>query len=395
MKTGTHLMLKRSSASSQNRQYGLSLVELMIAMGLSMFIVLALAEMYVNMARSNQELAKTSVQIENARYATQFLESDIIHAGYWGGFVPEFDDLSLIGTPTDTPTLIPDPCLAYSAGTPWTTAQIDAFLGIPVQVESDIPGTCGTVIVDKLANTDVLIVRHAEACVVGTAGNCDADVSGELYFQVSNCILELSAGQVYSIDPASYTLRERNCDATGGGTVAAKRKYIQSIYYVRDHAIVAGDGIPTLMRSDFGLDSGVLRPLPAQPLVEGIERFRVEVGLDSLSDSAEAVDYSAEIVWSDAGDHHSPRNRGDGTPESFIHCGTGCTLPQLIDTVAVRAHLLVRARESTAGYVDTKDYVLGGTTVLASALADNFKRHAFSTTARLYNVSGRRETPEG
>tara|TARA_R110001599_G_scaffold353790_1_gene597738 strand:+ start:21698 stop:22876 length:1179 start_codon:yes stop_codon:yes gene_type:complete len=373
-------------------QRGLSLVELMIAMVLSMFIVLALAEMYVNLSRSSQELAKTSVQIENARYATQFLEYDVFHAGYWGGFVPEFDNLSAIGPPSDTPVLIPDPCLAYT--TPWSAAQMDALLGITVQVESGVPGTCAGIVLDKLANTDVLVIRRAETCVAGF-GNCDADVGGELYFQASNCILELSAGQDYSLDPASYTLRERDCDVSGAGTLAPKRKFKQSIYYVRDYAVIADDGIPTLMRSDFRLVSGVLAQQPAQALVEGIERFRVELGVDNLSDSGEAVDYSGAILWSDDEDHHSPINRGDGTPEAFIHCGTGCTLAQLIDVVAVRIHLLVRARESTAGYVDTKDYVLGGTTVTAATLADDFKRHAFSTTARLYNVSGRRETPEG
>jgi len=362
---------------------------------ISMFIVLALAEMYVTMSRSNQELVKTSIQIENARYATQFLENDIIHAGYWGGFVPEFDDLSMVDAPSDVPVgTPPDPCLAYAS---WDAAYIDALIGIPIQVESDIPGTCGAagVVVDKLDDTDVLVVRHAETCVAGV-GNCDAAVSGELYFQVSNCLLELNASPAvaYSIDPNSYTLRERDCDATGGGTVAGRRKFVQSIYYIREYA-TPGDGIPTLVRSDFGLSGGVLKQMPAQALVEGIERFRVELGIDEESDSDDPVDYSTGIVWSDEDDHHSPTNRGDGAPESFIYCDAGCALDDLINTVAVRIHLLVRARESTAGYVDTKDYVLGGATVAATDLDDNFKRHVFSTTARLYNVSGRRETPEG
>jgi type IV pilus assembly protein PilW len=128
--------------------------------------------------------------------------------------------------------------------------------------------------------------------------------------------------------------------------------------------------------------------------VEGIERFRVELGVDGVSDSGAAVDYTAGIVWSDEDNHHSPTNRGDGTPESFVHCGGGCTLAQLINAVSVRVHLLVRATEPTAGYVDGKDYVLGGVTVPATALVDNYKRHACSSTVRLYNVSGRRETPE-
>lgn len=378
------------SLTGGGRQCGLSLIELMIAMVLSVFIVLALAEFYVNMARSNQELAKTSVQIENARYAAQFLENDIIHAGYWGGFVPEFDDHSVVGIPTDVPAAVPNPCLPFAS---WDNAHLDQLLGISIQVESDIPGTCGSIITHKLANTDVLIVRHAETCVAGDA-NCDAIIAGQLYLQVSNCTLELDDGDIYSLDPAAYTLRERDCDNTGAGALAGRRKFVQSIYYIRDHATTAGDGIPTLMRSDFGLSGGVPSQLPAQELVEGIERFRVELGIDNSSDSTEAVDYTAGILWSDAKDHHSPRNRGDGAPESFVYCDAGCALADLISTVAVRVHLLVRAKEPTAGYVDTKDYVLGGSSVTAATLDDNFKRHGFSTTVRLYNVSGRRETPE-
>jgi type IV pilus assembly protein PilW len=381
-----------SAWRSARGQRGLSLVELMVAMVLSILVVLALADMYVNVSRNNQELSKTSAQIENGRFATQFLENDIIHGGYWGGFVPLYDDLSnnASGAPADVPTLIPDPCLAYAS---WNTAQVNALLGIAVQVEDDIPGTCGTVITDKLANTDVLVVRHAEPCVAGDT-NCSADAAGELYFQASNCLLEIDAGTHYSMNPASYTLRERDCDNTGGGTVAAKRKFVQNIYYVRDWTVTAGDGIPALVRSDFRLSGGTLAQQAPQVLVEGIERFRVELGVDGVSDSGAAVDYTVGIVWSDEENHHSPTNRGDGTPESFVHCGGGCTLPQLINAVAVRVHLLVRATEPTAGYVDGKDYVLGGVTVPATALVDNYKRHAFSSTVRLYNVSGRRETPE-
>jgi type IV pilus assembly protein PilW len=212
---------------------------------------------------------------------------------------------------------------------------------------------------------------------------------------VSNCNLELDDPAVseYSLDPASYNLRERDCDSTGAGTLAAKRRFMQTIYYIRDYAEIEGDGIPTLMRSEFDLAGGTLAQQPAQVLVPGIERFRVELGIDAESDTDELVDYSVAIQWADEDNRDSPRNRGDGSPESFIYCDTGCTLGDLMNTVSVRIHLIARANSPTQGYVDTKDYLLGGATVAASELEDPFKRHAFSTTVRVYNVSGRRETP--
>jgi type IV pilus assembly protein PilW len=372
-------------------QRGLSLIELMVAMVLGILLVMALAELYVNMARSNQELANTATQGENARFAIQFLENDLVHAGYWGGFVPEFDDLSFQDPPTDVPTAIPDPCAAH----PWSAALNTGMLGVPLQVVSGLPGTCDTTLIsNKLAGTDVLVVRHAETCVVGGT-NCDADTAGRLYLQASNCDLELEDTTVtnYALGTASFTLRERDCDSTGAGTLAAKRRFMQTIYYVRDFAETAGDGIPTLMRSELDLVGGVLAQQPAQVLVPGIERFRVELGIDAVSDTGEAVDPNDPIDWADEDNHHSPTNRGDGSPESFVYCDAGCTVGQLLNTVAVKIHVLSRANQPTQGYVDSKGYQLGGATVLASALDDKFKRHAFSTTVRLYNVSGRRETP--
>ncbi len=43
------------------------------------------------------------------------------------------------------------------------------------------------------------------------------------------------------------------------------------------------------------------------------------------------------------------------------------------------------------GYTDTRTYQLGGATL--GPFNDRFQRKVFSTTVRLANVSGRRETP--
>ena len=103
---------------------------------------------------------------------------------------------------------------------------------------------------NQLANTDILVVRHAESCVPGT-GNCDADISGKLYFQASLCPTALG----YVLKTTDYTKTNGNCS-----TIADKRRFISHIYYVRTYAIAPpttampdGDGIPTLVRSEFDL----------------------------------------------------------------------------------------------------------------------------------------------
>ena len=204
------------------RQSGLSLIELMIALTLGILIVAALAELFVDISRANQEMAKTNSQIENARFAIQFLENDIVHAGYWGGYIPEFDDLTLPGIPTDEPTatgLAPGPCLAFGA---WTAAlgYEDAVIGAPILAFDTVPTGCSAIVTDRLANTDVLVVRHADTCSPGET-NCEANNPGMLYFQTSNCQAEIEAGQGYILDPNAATLHERDCASTPPGTTCA------------------------------------------------------------------------------------------------------------------------------------------------------------------------------
>src|SRR3569832_221186 len=93
---------------------GMSLVELMVGMTISLVVLSVLVSIYLNVARSNEELAKTNNLIENGRFALQLPETDLAHAGYWGGYQPQFDDLTSTAVPGDVPSTVPDPCAAYS-----------------------------------------------------------------------------------------------------------------------------------------------------------------------------------------------------------------------------------------------------------------------------------------
>jgi type IV pilus assembly protein PilW len=64
---------------------------------------------------------------------------------------------------------------------------------------------------------------------------------------------------------------------------------------------------------------------------------------------------------------------------------------QLTNAVALKVHVLARNVQPTQGYTDTKSYQLGS--VAVPAANDAFKRHVYSTSVRLTNVSMRRETP--
>ena len=469
------------------RQSGFSLIELMISVAISLIILAGLSAMLVNVSRTNSEMAKSNSQIENGRFAVEALESDLIHAGFWGDYVPQFDDLSWMFKQSDAPAVVPDPCLAYST-TNWDRDYLNGLLGIPVQSSDAAPGSC--VLADKVDATDVLVVRHAATCVPGDA-NCEDDITGKLYFQSALCasatwgpvipvgtdathialtppssssntaaITDAYTGMTIRItegtgatqtrtitafNPATYVatisatwattpdatskyavfdgvlsassfpLRKRTCLATDP---AVKRKFESSIYYVRSYASTAGDGIPTLVRSSFDLGTdGTLAHQAPQALVEGIESFAVELGIDNVVSRCSfntAVDYTTltdkynptSCAHDAVADRNSlPKNRGDGSADTYIRCTTAvpCTADKLRDAVSVKLFLLVRNTEPTRGYVDGKTYCLAsipanGTCPSTSTYTPptgttGYKRHLFATTIRLTATSARRETP--
>jgi type IV pilus assembly protein PilW len=361
----------------------------MVSMAIGLVIVAALVALFAGTSRNNREMASANSVIENGRFAIQLLEDDLVHAGYWGTWVPRFDNTTFQDPPGDVPTAVPDPCLAYDPAD-WDAAYYSNLIGIPVQAyEADDAGLpCAAVAADRVANSDVLIVRHAEMCVPGV-GECEADTNGKIYIQSSLCATETTP---LAIGPngADFTLTARNCTA-----LAEKRKFISHIYYVRDYARAAGDGIPTLVRSEFDLVGGVLSHQPPVALIEGVDTMRVEIGIDDTSVTGEAVDNAAAVDWVDAETKTAPRNRGDGIPDgAFVRCtdATPCTADQLANATAVRVYVLARSREPTTGYTDTKEYQLGASGAVGP-FDDGFKRHVYATTVRLINVSGRRERP--
>jgi type IV pilus assembly protein PilW len=132
----------------------------------------------------------------------------------------------------------------------------------------------------------------------------------------------------------------------------------------------------------------------AVPLIEGINGFRVELGVDDVSETGGAVDYTAAVDWVDPDTRDSATNRGDGVPDQdFLHCTTAvpCTVGDLTNVTAVRLYILARTRETSQGFEDTKTYTLGDTVL--GPFNDAFPRHLFVTTIRLPNISGRRITP--
>jgi type IV pilus assembly protein PilW len=340
-------------------QQGLTLVELMIAITLGLFVIGGVTIVFVNSSRARAELEKTSQQIENGRYATQLLADDLRMAGFFGEFNPTT-------SAAPTPSAKPDPCATDST-------SLVAAVGLSIQGYDNgvgLPPTCATWLGDLKANTDVVVIRRVSSCIAGSTG-CDAvDYTKYTYFQANRCGTVATS---YAIGNAAsnFTLTKADC-----ATAADKRSYYTRIYFIANNN-KTGDGIPTLKMAE--LVSGNFSVVP---LVAGIEQMQLEYGIDTNP----SVNKGTPSVYTADPDKYG----AGGVACAGINCQTNWR-----NVVAVKIHILARNTESTQGYRDGRDYVLGvkfdGTSNKYAADNAAYKRHAYTTVVRLMNVAGRLE----
>lgn len=355
---------------NNTHQSGLSLVEMMIAITLGLIIMAGLTTILVSNSRARNEVERANRQIENGRYALQMLADDLRLAGYLAEFNPNL---------LANPAALPDPCVTYTS-----PANLVDNLPLHVQgvnnVTSATPLTC---LSDVKTGTDILVVRRASTCVPGVAG-CAAVIANAPYFQASLCSAELIRAPVGStaavarnnqfkletdtavLANTATALHKGDCKTAN--TIADIHRYRTHIYFVANNDQL-NDGIPTLKRWELGSPSNPV------PLVEGIEDFQIEYGIDD-----------------------APTTAGDGIPDSFTNAPGSVTAWR--QAVAAKIFLLARNTESTVGFVDRKTYTMnsnGSQTDPCNNLSGNqlttcksFKRHAFQSLVRLSNPAGRR-----
>lgn len=359
----------RSIPRAARRVRGLSLVELLVAIGIGMLIVTAMAILFANNSRSRNETERANQKIENGRYALEVMSSDLHHAGYFSVFDPR---------QLTAPAAKPDACDTDVAGGAFQSA-----MAVYVQGYDNAAATALSACLTGLkANTDIVVTRRASGCVAGV-GTCPALSAGAPAFQASSCNdaanPELATGVVdnyykLSTSTATFTLTKRDCV-----TPAEIRRFLVRIYYVASND-KDGDGIPTLKRAELGPTG-----FTTTSLVQGVENLQLEYGMDTNGDGNADV-YSA-------------------SPDLYLTC-TDATTPtcvgQWMSVVSAKVFILSRGVDASPGHTDNRTYVLGqvahattgsGGTNVVGPFNDAFKRSVFQEVVRFQNASGRRFSP--
>jgi type IV pilus assembly protein PilW len=338
----------------RGRERGFSLLELMIALAIGLFLLSGMAAVFVTSNRTYTDLNRASQQIENGRFAVQMVGDDVALAGHYGRLF----------TQLPVPGALPDPCEAASM------PALRAAVALPLQgydAPASSPITACVPVANHVAGTDILVVRRADSQATAPASL----IAPQVYMQTNADPNNSSNPIVAAGTSANFPLFNRD-----GTTIAPIRKYHVHIYFVAPCSIPAGGGtvctgatddggspIPTLKRLELTVNpsTNALQMFQVS-LVEGIENFQVDYGIDA---------------------------DGDGIPNGSYVTQPG-SLAQWVDVVAVRLNVLARNLEPSVGYTDTKQYDLGAAG--PSTPGGAYKRHVYNAVIRVVNPSSRRES---
>lgn len=366
---------------------GFSLVELMVALTISGFILAALAAVFYTGSTTRKETDRVARATENGEYAMKVITDDLRLAGFLGEFSPNV---------LTTPLTAPNPC---------KTSIADLVAGLPLHVQgydngAGMPSECTALLTDIAAGTDVVVIRRTSTCIRGTT-DCDAKILGTPYFQASLCG---SSSELASTNPVNYyaldtndanlTRHTRHLDSSGNcDTLAPIRRYVTDIYFIANDDN-AGDGIPTLKRAQLGSDNAVTPStvFNITPIAEGIQNLQIEYGIDDAT------------IGGTCG--------GDGTVDAFTAdpssytstCTTTAGFATWRNVIAAKVNILARAADMSPGYTDNKTYTLGnkadGTpncfpsaSCTGSGYGDHIRRHAYEGEVRMNNPANRRLVP--
>jgi type IV pilus assembly protein PilW len=342
------------------RQAGLSMIELMVAITISLFLLIGLVSVFATSNQTYMDLARASQQIESGRYAVQTLANEIAHAGFYGRYSQ---------TPV-IPGTLPDPCVNNNM------ASLLSAIALPLQ-GYDAPGsspiTACLPAANFLAGTDIIVVRRVDSTQAAGDGTTipNGALNANFIYMQANAdstatpVIAVGTG-VSAADQTTFPLK--NKDPT---QYAPVRQFHVSIYFIAPCSVPNGGGsvctgaaddngapIPTLKRIEL-TSNGVMSVVP---IAEGIENLQIDYGIDTDKDGVPDTAYTT-----------APASTTDWT-----------------NVVAVRISVLARNIEPTNGFVDSKTYdmgVGGGVTP-----GGPYKRHVYNTVIRIVNPASRRES---
>ncbi|QIR15199.1 PilW family protein [Shewanella aestuarii] len=312
-----------------NSQAGLSLVELMVAMLISLFLTAGIFTMF-SMSSSNVTTTTQFSQLqENGRIALAILERDLSQLGFMGDVTGT--DFVFNVNATVSATIPTSDCIGGGINNRSFPINQPAHFRRLWGYEADV-SPFELACISPNSNTDVIQIKRLVGPDV-----LAADMTSTRYYAAatSNQIEFFDGG---ATPPALFNSRIW--------------EYQHHVYFIENE----GD-IPVLKRRTLSTGNGMNNE---EQLVEGIENMRILYGFDSngddTADSYMPVQNVSSLMWDN---------------ELFQRL------------VALRVYLLVRSTSQDRSYTNDVTYQLGDKEIAPSN--DNYRRKIVSTTVVLAN----------
>lgn len=364
-----------NSTYQMHRQTGMTLIELMTALAIGMVILGAISMLFANMSQSRDELERHSRQIENGRFAVDRLREEVRVAGFFGEVLPVNTHWQSVPAAENNC----DPLLGWDnsvtaaeaavAGevAPWTVDHVHVPPGLS-GVNDTAGGAPVSCLEDVKAGSDILVVRRVATTEVAVG----AGTPGVLYLQNSMCNSDalpfvIAAAGAAGTQAATYPLRPRYCGTVPVGSPARVplRQLKHTVFFLAscNDCTGSGDGVPTLKRLEYRTGA-TLNVADIQTLVDGIEEFEVEYGVDA---------------------------DGNGVPDGpYV---TAAAVADWSQVVAARLFILSRSATERPEYpVDTKTYVVASDGTSVGPYNDRRRRQLMSTVVQVGNAANWRES---
>lgn len=314
-----------------NRQYGLTIVELMVAITLALFVVGGTYTIFKMSAVSVASTSHYNQLQDSARMAMRMLQEDIAQAGYFADLtgIDLIPDVNL----HDIPSVSSNDCRGAGTNNGSFPNGVGHFRSLWAYNHGSGP-SMGCLSGQK-SGSDVLQLKRLEGPAIDSG-----DEQSDRYYFINN----FSHGQFY-----------RGSGSTPSLTNGRIWPYQHRVYYVAD----GNNGVPTLYRRHLTV-SDVMST--TEPLVEGVEQINYEFGVDldrdSFVDSYLNSNQVADELWDKVAD---------------------------AQIVAVRIHLLLITSSEDNNITEdnaTTFKLPAGDKVVQ---ADNHRRYLMSSTVMLRN----------
>ena len=320
--------------SQKQFQAGFSVVELMIAMLLSMALAGGIISVFVNNNYSFKQDENIGRMQDDARHALREIAFDLSMAGHYA-------DLHIPSSVSyDGGLTIAQDC-GPAGETNWMYRSTEAGTGnslslmaIDNATNASASAAHSCFIGGELKDgTDVVSIKR----VAGAEANV-LSVNGA-YLRTNGTVGVLFSGTAPTAPPAPVS------------PPRADWAFRPRIYYVRQFANAPGDNIPTLCRKAL---RGAGPGMTTECLATGIEDLQIEYGIDTTE---------------------------NGQPNVWL---PNPTLAQMQDVVSARVFLIARTTDIDTRYVNTKTYSISNAPDLVPN--DNFHRRVFSTSVSIQNI---------